>query len=297
MTENDGTAVTDTQSGPTQEYVEIPDASDEDLESFLNDSQEGAPQPEQQATTPEPGQDEMPKQPVAPPPPPAQDNEQVTRAEFERMRKQLEGQELLIKRRTSEIGELKHRLNSFIGTKDQELDELWTVNPRAAHQTQQQIDQAKAAIANLENEEQTLTNVHQAQTLVATHVGPSVDWGAAVEVLREDGMPEEYLQQFVRNPFASALPETLIQLAKRGQERQRAVQAEAALQEIVPIIQQLIAENRTAPNNVARNISNALRQSPSITASNGGRGHPDRTANVNPASMSDAELEEFLRKK
>lgn len=280
-----------TQSGETQEYVDTHEAADEDLEAFLaNATEEDPTEAPEEVAAPEPEQKEKPELPE-----PQKDPAAVSREEFEKLAKQLQGQELLIKRRTSEIGELKKHVAQFKFEKEQLVDEQWQVDPKQAYKTQQQIDQAANALTNLQAEEETIVTASQTQQLLATHIGPEVDFVSMVESLRSDGMPEEYIQQFINNPYTSMLPETALQLAKRGSAEKKARELESYLYQVVPLLQNLMQQQKQTPNDVAKNIANTLRQSPSITASSGGTGQSSKPRTADPTLMSDVELEEFLR--
>ena len=91
------------------------------------------------------------------------------------------------------------------------------------------------------------------------------------------------------------LPETALQLAKRGAAEKKARELESYLYQVMPLLQNLMQQQKQTPNDVAKNIANTLRQTPSITASSGGTGQPSKKGAADPTLMSDAELEEFLR--
>jgi hypothetical protein len=99
----------------------------------------------------------------------------------------------------------------------------------------------------------------------------------------------------LENPYRGALPETLIQLAKRATAEKKVRELESTLQQIVPYTQKLLEERKTAPQNVLKNVSTAMRQAPQVTASAGGTGQFGANRNVDPALMSDQELQEFLK--
>lgn len=289
--ENDVTAEA-TQEGTSSEYVELPDATDEDIEAFLANSEmyesgQVAPQAEnpQQQT----------EQKLEPPPVEQPKPDVVSQKDFEALRKQLEGLELVTKRRTSELAEMKRQFREFVNQAQAGLDEKFLESPTQGYATARQIEMAQQKLQEIEQEEQTLVNSHQAQVLLSHHVGPQgLDLEAVTQSLAEDGMPQEFIQQFVKNPYQAALPETLIQLAKRATAEKKARDYEAALSEIVPFVQQLLEERKKVPQDVLRNVQSALRQSPQVTASAGGTGQTGYRS-VEPAMMSDAELEALLK--
>lgn len=292
MENSDVTTAEDTQAGTSPEYVDLPDATDEDIAAFLEGAgkeeseapvapqQEGPAQQETKAEQPE----EEPKVEQA-----------VSKQDIEAFRKQLEGQELLIKRRTSEIGELKKQLQMVQEKLQTTLDEKFYESPTQALAQARQIEMAQQKIRELDAEEQALTNQHQAQVLLAHHVGGDVDIEAIGQSLAADGMPQEFVDQFKKNPYQAALPETLIQLAKRASAEKKVRQMEEALNQLVPYTQKLLEERKQLPQHVLKNVSSALRQAPQVTGSAGGTGQMGGNRAIDPSMMSDAELMEFLK--
>jgi hypothetical protein len=293
MESSDVTTAEDTQQGTSPEYVDLPDATDEDISAFL----ENAGREESVATVAPQQTDPAQHQTKAEPPKeePEVEQETVSKQDFEAMKRKLEGQELLIKRRTSEIGEIKRQLQQFIQNTAQSLDEKFYESPTQALQQARQLEMAQQKLQEAEAEEQSLTNAHQAQVLLAHHVGGDIDIEAIGESLRSDGMPPEFVEQFQRNPYQAALPETLIQLAKRASAEKQVRQMQEALQQLVPYTQKLLEERKQLPQHVLKNVSSALRQAPQVTGSAGGTGQLGGNRAVDPSLMSDAELAEFLK--
>jgi hypothetical protein len=290
----EGDSVETTQEGTSQEFVELHEASDEDIEAFLSGSEEleqapvEQPQADPEAQT-EQKSDPLPEQPKKP-------EAQVSREDYEALRKRVEGQELLLKRRTSDLAEVKKQLREFIAHNTQNLDEQWLESPTQAYAKARQVEMAQQKLQEAEAEEEALTNAHQAQVLLQHHVGQDkFDVEAVAQSLIEDGMPEEFIKTFVSNPYQAALPETLIQLAKRASAEKKVREMEKVIQQIVPYTRQLLEERKQLPQNVLKNVSSALRQSPQVTGSAGGTGQAAGNRAVDPSLMSDSELEEFLK--
>lgn len=290
----EGESVETTQEGTSQEFVELHEATDEDIEAFLNadDAPEEAPVEQPQAdpeAKTEQKSDALPEQQQ-------KLQAQVSREDYEALRKRVEGQELLLKRRTSDLAEVKKQLREFIQQNTQNLDEQWLESPTQAYAKARQVEMAQQKLQEAEAEEQALTNAHQAQVLLEHHVGQdNLDLEAIAQSLAEDGMPQEFVQTFVKNPYQAALPETLIQLAKRASAEKKVRAMEQALQQLVPYTKQLLEERKALPQNVLKNVSSALRQSPQVTAAAGGTGQASGNRTVDPSLMSDSELEEFLK--
>ena len=287
-----GDVTESTEQGTSSEYVELPDATDEDIQAFLEGAEyreqqleDGLPDEPQQQTE---QKDEQLDDELDVPP-------QVQQKDIEAIRRQLEGLELLNKRRTSELAEVKRQLKDFRDKVSQNLDERWLESPTQAFAQARQAEMAQAKIQEIEAEEAALTNAHQAQVLLAHHVGTDgIDVEAIAEALQSDGMPSEFIQQFLGNPYKAALPETLIQLAKRAKAERRIKEYEGALSHVMPYMQRLIEERKRLPSDVLRNVQSALRSSPQVTGSAGGTGQMGNRP-VEFASMSDQELQEFLK--
>ena len=286
----EGESVETTQEGTSQEFVSLHEASDEDIQAFL-DAPEAAEQVQvgQSQADPEAKTEQKIDAPKEKP------DAQVSREDYEALRKRVEGQELLLKRRTSDLADVKRQLRDFIEKNTQNLDEQWLESPTQAYAKARQVEMAQQKLQETEAEEQALTNAHQAQVLLEHHVGQdNYDVEAIAQSLIDDGMPQEFVQGFVQNPYQAALPETLIQLAKRASAEKKVRAMEQALQQLVPYTKQLLEERKQLPQNVLKNVSSALRQSPQVTAAAGGTGQ-SASRTVDPSLMSDSELEQFLK--
>lgn len=289
--ETDNVESTPDNGSDSTEYVELHEADDADLDAFLENADK-ADSPSQQVEQPkaeEPVQEEQEPQKQA------VDPMAQVQAKMEAMQKQLQGQELLLKRRTSEIAALKQRLEPLLQVTEQQLEQLYLESPAKAMQVQLAKNEAEKKHAELSAEEQQLANQQQAQTILSQHVGPEgFDVEAIAETLAEDGLPTEFIQQFVANPYRSALPETLIHLAKRAQEKRRADKAEMVAAQLYYYLQRVQEEAKQAPNKALANIQSAMKSGPSITAAPGTGGQ----RGFNPddiSSLSEAELDELLK--
>src|SRR5574343_422569 len=287
-----GDVTESTEQGPSSEYVELPDATDEDIQAFLDgaeyrEQQQGEDLPDEPQQKTEQKDEQPEEEPEIP--------LQVQQKDIEAIRKQLEGLELLNKRRTSELAEVKRQLKEFRDKVSQNLDERWIESPTQAFAQARQAEMAQAKIQEIEAEEAALTNAHQAQVLLAHHVGTDgMDVEAIAEAIQSDGMPPEFIQQFLGDTYKAALPETLIQLAKRARAERKVKEYENALSQVMPYMQRLMEERKRLPSDVLRNVQSALRSSPQVTGSAGGTGQMG-TKHVEFASMSDQELQEFLK--
>ena len=287
--EGNETGSTQDSGNDSTEYVELNEASDADLDAFLENAEEadGEKKPVVQAQPTEPVKEEgepqqEPEKPID------------VQAQLQAMQKQLQGQELLLKRRTSEIAAVKQQLAQFARVRRDGLEELHLENPTAAIEQLMEAKRAEEAIAQLSQEESELEKQSQAQVLLARYAGPSgFDVDAMAQVLESDDLPADYIQRFRSNPLTGALPETLIQLAKRAEDRKARQVAETQAAQLYHYLQRMMAEQQKAPEAMLRNIQQAMQGGPSITAASGTGGQ----RGFNPAdihSLSDAELEGLL---
>lgn len=291
--ETDNVESTPDNGSDSTEYVELHEADDADLDAFLEnaDQADSLSQPVEQPKAEEPAQEEQEPQKQA------EDPTAQLAAKIEAMQKQLQGQELLLKRRTSEIAAIKQKLEPLLQVTQQQLDDLYLESPAKAMQVQLAKTEAEKKLAELSAEEQQLVNQQQAQTILSKYVGPDgMDVQAVAETLAQDGLPPEFIQQFVANPYRAALPETLIHLAKRAEEKKRADKAEMVAAQLYYYLQRVMDEAKQAPNKALANIQNAMKSGPSVTAASatgGQRGfNPDDIS-----SLSEAELDELLKAK
>lgn len=294
----EGESVEATQEGASQEFVELPDATNEDIDAFLESALKSEfEQPQVEQSQADPGENkEIKHDPPKSEPVTREDLEKFFKEQLSPITKKVDGQELLLKRRTSDLAEVKKQLREFIQQNTQNLDEQWLESPTQAYARARQVEMAQQKLQEAEAEEQALTNAHQAQVLLEHHIGKeNLDMEAIAQSLTEDGMPEEFVKTFVTNPYQAALPETLIQLAKRASAEKKVREMEQELNQIVPYTKQLLEERKQLPQNVLKNVSSALRQAPQVTGSAGGTGQAAKGRAVDPSLMTDSELEEFLK--
>lgn len=296
---------TNTQdSGQTEQPVQeqktsrVEEASDAELDAFLASFDEEAPaeeaQPEgrKQEAEPEPeGQDreeqEQPQEEVVEQP------DSVSRDEFDAVVKQLQGQELLLQRRTSAIAELERKLSSEIQQLRAGLNDKFLENPSQALDDKAAIDEKLRTLQEVKARQNAELAQHQTQKLVAQYIKPGeVNVEDMVQSLREDGIAEDHIQRFQRNPWAAGSPEAVLQLAKRAK-------AERLLRQIAPVFKQMLGalqQQNEKPQEVLKRVQEATKKAPgSVNASFGGASVRKPRA-VNPHAMSDEELNELIER-
>lgn len=283
---------------PTQGVVAIPEASDADLEAFLESAQTEA---EEDA-----GEDEVAEQKSAEPvkPAPTQDTNpdevKLTKKDYEELvaridkqKSQIDQQELFIKRRSSELGEARRQLRERNAALQDGLEEKHIANPREAIQAELEIRENAKQIQDLDNQETRLNTVVESQRMFAHYANPEeANDDDMAQALLDDGIPPDAVQAFKQNKHEFAAPETLIQLHRRAR-------AEKALKAVLGYAQHLFNENKKLagkPGEVLNKVEAELRKGPQITGAHSQTASGRRAA-INPADLSkvsDKELEELL---
>lgn len=277
-------------------------ATDEQLESLLKGESEaetevveqpaGQPEGAQEETPPEESKNEDSTTEEAGVEATKQTAPQPTSEErLSKIQRQLDGLELLVQRRTSEISELKRRLLEEAAPIKKRLEEGSHDNTYQALKDAEALKDKEAQIEQLDGATDELQKTVQAQRIVASFVKPddtNIDEMAGC--LAQDGIPTQAVEHFKRNPFVMAQPETIVQLAKRAK-------AERLLRQVYDVAKKLNDENkrlRDQPKAVLNGVQKALKSSPTITAASGSASSSSlSTSDIE--EMNDAELEEFLK--
>lgn len=293
---------TSASEGTTQstEMTTIDDASMEDLESFIaNDKslEVGESESEESESTPEP-EDKQPAERSDKKEDKKDDSKELAaklsalEEENAKLKAHNKNVELWNNRQSTEIGELRKQLKEAIQKKSEGLQEKFLEDPVAASKQLDAIKQHEQELQALDSQEAVLQHIQRTYQVVTQHIPENeLNVEAMAKSLEADGLDKSFIQTFMQNPYAQAHGETIIQLNKRAV-------AESRLQEAVGVIQQLVAENeklKKRTGSVLSNVEKASRQTPSVTASNGGALPTSRGSAINFDKMSDAELAEFLK--
>ena len=294
---------TDTQETSSgEDFVAIPEATDEELETFiksdlsLSEDDDDSDEDETEDATPAPaGPDATkPKQEAAPADEtPAKDTEALDTAEREKLVQRIKQQEAYIQRRNQEVGELRKQLKTRNEHLEQDLDDKFIENPREAMKAEAEIAKNKDAIDKLEAEQGRLSELHDAQVAVASHLRPDeANLDGMVECLKADGVDPAYIQEFRANPYGVARPETIIQLGKRQK-------SELLLRQVVGYTKKLLAENqqlKKKSGQVVDKIQSALKEPPQVTARSGGGSNTSKMPAIDSiSSWSEEEINAHLQ--
>lgn len=292
-TETDPTFEPDGNEVQEQEYVELYQASDEDLDAFLNSplEEEGF---QDEEVEPEP---ELPQGQPKQEAPKKQEGESIEErlakleAENAKLKSQNRDQSSFIGRRATEIGELRAQLRQAHAQLEQRLtEEEDTLPPREVAKLQSQIEKIESRDRELEGEQA----LEQARATVKKFVQPWQDMNQDIAaVLLSDGIPEEQVVEFVRNPYQYASGTEIVHLAQRAKATRIANELIKQNQELRA---QLAAKN-PKQNGTAKVVENLRTASqPGVNGVQSRRTQSNQPVSRNEiARLSDAELERLLK--
>lgn len=297
MAEESTEAVEET-TAPSEEMVKITDATEDDLNAFLDDNEyregENVEESVEEESQPVDPSEQQKQEEVTPEVDVAAEQEKMQQ-NLERFRKQVEGQEILMQRQISKIAELKRQLIGMNQELLQNIGDKQLEDPRSAELDRMRLNQNQQQINALENEERMLAQRSNFMQAVTRYIPPTempqID--ELCECLKADGLDDSQLVEFRKDP--SRMPvSTFIQLQRRAR-------AEKAFSKMIPTLKQLVEENKNlkaALKNGRRNVLNgvekAARQTPSVTSAR--PSSTDVPSFIDVTKLSDAELEELLRK-
>lgn len=226
-------------------------------------------------------------------------------AENKRLLTSNEQKERFIQRRNTELGELrkKHdelRLNLLNRKKQLQegLQEKFDSDPLSAADDRDEIKEINSNLAKIENEGKRAEQIVESQRTFFSHVDTNkVSLDDMAEVLRADGVPEDFIATMKANPWEFANSEALVQIAKRAEERKATVKMSSDLKILANHIKSLnseISRLKGKPSQMLNNVQRHLNQSPPVTSGNGSSAEDARPM-VDPTRMSTEELNNYLR--
>jgi ribosomal protein L9 len=195
---------------PAQDFVEMHEATDEELEAFLDEelaieSQEAGEQQETSGEEPDANKEAEPEEQAAEAP---EGQEQapapaVDPAYVEKLKARLEQQERYIKHRSNEIGDLRKQLRDARGQVEKRLrEDEHELSAVDAAKLTQELRETDRELERLEVEEVANDAVLKSQGIVKQHIRPEEwDMQAMALSLQSDGVAPEHIQGFVANPF------------------------------------------------------------------------------------------------
>lgn len=293
---------------PETKYVDLDHTtSDKDLEAYLDRAAEFEPDEDGVFSDDEPGKvadsatpietDKKGGEPVTETPPanrPASEDYNKLVGEFKQ-------QEANLRTKTSEWTDLRKELKEAKAKKQEGLQDLFQENPEQAYEVKKDIEKIDQTLESIDAEEERLTNGYIGQGLLLKHLAPgehSID--NVVAMLKEDGMPDDFIAKFKANQHEIARPETLLHMHKRAY-------VERILKKMIPASKKLLEENialrkklgekpTSQPSKAVKQIQKNLSATPAMAAGtpSGAAARQADVLSVDPSKMSDKELDEYL---
>lgn len=301
----------DGQVGETQEStfeetsndtVPVIDATDEDIESYLSQSEEeendgvetdedveeGEPEPlaEKEETAEEIQADSAKK---------IEPGVLELQAQNEKLSRQLEATELFVQRRNNEIGELRKKLSDHKEFLEANLETKTYEDPKGAMKDTLKLEKVEAELENLDNEEQNNHSFISAQKFIASNLKQDeMDVDAMCAVLEADGANPAYIQAFRSNPIQNARPTEIVQLGKRASERMRLGKAVGFVKSLYEENQALKAQLKQGPKTMLNRIQKNLSASPGLSGAKATRSSKPSMSSADISDLSESELDEML---
>lgn len=309
----------ETQEQPVQETVALHEASNEDVKSALEDrikqeEQESLGENSQSEesqdvsnSTPKPVETEEARV-VSPAVAPTGAAPSATAQAIPAAPQPESGnqKELLIRTRRSELGQMQAQISSqreqLLQAKaqiEENLREVFREDPYEGMQRQNRLAQINDHLGILDAKESQAVQIVESQSLFLAHIGDDPEIiNSAAEMLRAEGIPENYVQQFTQNPWTFTSPEGLVEIGKRAKlygEWKTADSDRNLLARHVLHLNKELEKSRARGQSTVAQIQKNLNQSPSVTAK--GSGGAPRAAVIDSnaiAAMSPAEVKQAL---
>jgi len=283
------------ETSPSQEapqddgFVELTEASDEDIQAFLDGelkaeaSQEPDPETEQgeesekgetSEATEEKSQDTSEEE--------TQEASQKISPEYvKKLEEQLEQKEKFIKRRSNELGDLRKQLKEKNDILAQKLgEEEFLSDPSAAVDAKLEIKENEDKLEAIEIEQAAMVASLENQKAVQRHI-PNKEWNlkGMVQCLEEDGVDPDIIKGFANNPYTTDAV-TLVQLHKRQK-------AENLLRQVAVFAkeqQKQIEELKAKPHKILKSVESNLSKPAPVSSATGG------SSQVRQLSVDESEL-------
>jgi hypothetical protein len=282
------------ESGSTApETVILEEASDETLDSLLESADEELPGEDAAAVSTQPENvgevsEATEEQEVSPKEPPKAPDVQE---QLNQLKRQLDGMELLQKRRTSKLAELERHVTDEVARLEAVVTEKQFESPREAYEALNQINKNKEVLEAARAEHDEAQATLEGQKIVSAYVKPGeVTVDAMAECLVADGVDPSFVSEWAKAPLKFAHPGEIIHLAKRAK-------AESQLKTLVPVLKQLWAENqqlKANPDKVLNGIERAVKQTSFMPSGSGNSVSTKRQSGYRVEELSDKQLEELL---
>jgi hypothetical protein len=228
-------------------------------------------------------------------------------AENKRLKDEGNQKELFIQKRGTELGMLRKENDRLKAERIAErarlvegLDDKFAENPTQALADRDRIKNIDQDILAIDQHSAEAEQIVEAQTFFLRNVDTEkVSIDDMSEMLKDDGVPEDYIAAFKGNPWKFTTPEALVQMGKRAMERKEFKSADSDRRILAAHIlkqNEEIARLKGRPAQVIQNVQKRLNAAPPVTSASAKA--PTR-ANVfddtTIAKMSEADLNAALQ--
>lgn len=283
----------------SQEMVEIPYASDEELnaaweaettkEEGLDPSlEEEAPESSNEDNNVSDTSAEETQESVDDGKEESQDIKKL-REELLKKNRQIEDAQKYISRANQRYGDLKKQIIEQVAGIERGLEDM---SPAEQIQAGLQLRDLKTSFQNIANEESLFNHTVKTKEIVEKAI-PEEEWNleAMVEEMESEGGDPEYIARFKQNPYAAAHAHEIIMLHKATKAKYGMRVLATALKNAQKENADLKAKLKTRPNELMKKIDNVSKNSIGVTAKNGGGG-----AKRTFRDLSDAEISRLSEK-
>lgn len=214
----------------------------------------------------------------------------VTKEDYDKLLKRIDEKEKFIQKQADEVGKRRK-------SEEQLRNEVYTLktqlagdglNHAEAMEIQNEIREREAQLN--ESEIRTITEFNR--NTVKTFVqDPESLLDDMVEIVKEDGQPEEAIRAFRDNPYKEP-PGTLINLAKRAELRRELRNKDAK----IASLEAELSAMKGQPKEVLKKIEKALKEPSQMSNNSGQASSTKQTIDASQIPhMSDAELERMIK--
>lgn len=221
---------------------------------------------------------------------PLPDEVKITKEEYDKLLKRIDEKEKFIQRQADEVGKRRK-------SEEQLRNEVYALKTQLAGEGVNHVEAMEIQNAIREREEQlseaelrTITEFNR--NTVRTFVPePESLIDDMIELVKEDGQPEEAIRAFRDNPYKEP-PGTLINLAKRAEMRKELRNKDAK----IASLEAELAELKKEPKRVMEKIEKALKQEPMMTNKSGqASSTKEQVDDSQIPHLTDAELDRLIK--
>lgn len=217
-------------------------------------------------------------------------------AELQAQQKMNKQKEDFIQDRNQKMGALRKQLKEREDVIQKLLDDGESLDTKTTVRAVKELDDVKAQLQDLDNQDQVFEHVTRSQEIVAKHVDfKDVSLDDLTTVLEEDGVGKDWINAFRSNMYAVTTPDFIVQLGKRASERKSFIMLAKAYKQLKDESEGLKKKASSKSSDFLKKIDSAARSGKMLGATSNGTKSADIDAKrVNPAELTDAELERLL---